>query len=82
MLDLTDEDFAKAILKVLAETIQPISVTDIGDLVDADEFDVEEVLEFWFEFLQGETISDVTTYRFYDDNFCQWLLSCFCNHSI
>jgi hypothetical protein len=56
-------------LKVLAEKTQPISVTDIADLLKTDEFDVEEILESWFEFLQVETISDVTTYRFDDDNF-------------
>ncbi|MBE9230686.1 ATP-binding protein [Cuspidothrix issatschenkoi LEGE 03284] len=69
MLNSTDEDFGGAVLKVLAEKTQPISVTDIADLLKTDEFDVEEILESWFEFLQVETISDVTTYRFDDDNF-------------
>ena len=85
MLDLTDQDFAVAVLKILAQQTQPISVTDIANLLETDEFDVEEILESWFEFLQVETISgtisNVTVYRFYHDHFRQWLISFFCNHS-
>lgn len=85
MLDLTDQDFAVAVLKILAQQTQPISVTDIANLLETDEFDVEEILESWFEFLQVETISgtisNVTVYRFYHDHFRQWLISSFCNHS-
>ena len=85
MLDLTDKDFAVAVLKILAQQTQPISVTDIANLLETDEFDVEEILESWFEFLQVETISgtisNVTVYRFYHDHFRQWLISFFCNHS-
>ncbi|MDB9536102.1 ATP-binding protein [Dolichospermum planctonicum CS-1226] len=84
MLDLTDKDFAVAVLKILAQQTQPISVTDIANLLETDEFDVEEILESWFEFLQVETISgtisNVTVYRFYHDHFRQWLISSFCNH--
>ncbi|WP_242039747.1 hypothetical protein [Anabaena sphaerica] len=75
MLDSTDEDFALAILKVLAEKTQPISVADIANFLDCDEFDVEEILESWFEFLQVETITDVTVYRLYHHNFRQCLIS-------
>jgi len=85
MLDLTDQDFAVAVLKILAQQTQPISVTDIANLLETDEFDVEEILESWFEFLQVETISgtisNVTVYRFYHDHFRQWLISSFCNHA-
>ncbi|WP_168643614.1 ATP-binding protein [Dolichospermum sp. UHCC 0259] len=68
------EDFPLAVLQVLAQTTQPISVTDIANLLNTDEYDVEEVLEDWLEFLQVETISDSTTYKFYHDNFRQWLI--------
>ena len=74
MLGSQYEDFPLAVLKVLAQTTQPISVTDIANLLNTDEYDVEEVLEDWLEFLQVETISDSTTYKFYHDNFRQWLI--------
>jgi hypothetical protein len=62
------------VLQVLSQTTQPISVTDIANSLNTDEYDVEEVLEDWLEFLQVETISDSTTYKFYHDNFRQWLI--------
>ena len=74
MLGSQYEDFPLAVLKVLSQTTQPISVTDIANLLNTDEYDVEEVLEDWLEFLQVETISDSTTYKFYHDNFRQWLI--------
>ena len=74
MLGSQYQDFPLAVLKVLAQTTQPISVTDIANLLNTDEYDVEEVLEDWLEFLQVETISDSTTYKFYHDNFRQWLI--------
>ena len=74
MLGSQHQDFPLAVLKVLAQTTQPISVTDIANLLNTDEYDVEEVLEDWLEFLQVETISDSITYKFYHDNFRQWLI--------
>jgi hypothetical protein len=58
---------------LLAEQTQPISVTDIANLLDVDEFDVEEILEYWFEFLQVDIISNITVYSLYHDNLRQWL---------
>ena len=74
MLGSQYEDFPLAVLKVLAQTTQPISVTDIANLLNTDEYDIEELLENWLEFLQIETIFDSTTYKFYHDNFRQWLI--------
>ena len=74
MLGSQYQDFPLAVLKVLSQTTQPISVTDIANLLNTDEYDVEEVLEDWLEFLQVETIFDSTTYKFYHDNFRQWLI--------
>jgi hypothetical protein len=80
MLGSQHQDFPLAVLKVLAQTRQPISVTDIANLLNTDEYDVEELLENWIEFLQVEIISNETVYRIYHDNFRQWLISSFCNH--
>ena len=74
MLGSQYEDFPLAVLKVLSQTTQPISVTDIANLLNTDEYDIEELLENWLEFLQIETIFDSTTYKFYHDNFRQWLI--------
>ena len=74
MLGSQHQDFPLAVLQVLAQTTQPISVTDIANLLNTDEYDVEELLEDWLEFLQIETIFDSTTYKFYHDNFRQWLI--------
>lgn len=73
MLDWKNQDLPLAVLQVLAEETQLISVTDIANLLDADEFDVEEILEAWFEFLNVEIKSNVSVYSLYHDNFCQWL---------
>lgn len=74
MLGSQYQDFPLAVLQVLSQTTQPISVTDMANFLNTDEYDVEEVLEDWLEFLQVETISDSTTYKFYHDNFRQWLI--------
>jgi ABC-type dipeptide/oligopeptide/nickel transport system ATPase component len=74
MLDWENQDLPLAVLQVLAEQTQHISVTEIANLLDVDEFDVEEILESWFEFLEVENTSDVTVYSLYHDNFRQWLI--------
>jgi len=74
MLGSQYQDFPLAVLQVLAQTTQPISVTDIANFLNTDEYDIEELLENWLEFLQVETIFDSTTYKFYHDNFRQWLI--------
>ncbi|MTJ16509.1 ATP-binding protein [Dolichospermum sp. UHCC 0406] len=74
MLGSQHQDFPLAVLQVLSQTTQPISVTDIANFLNTDEYDIEELLENWLEFLQIETIFDSTTYKFYHDNFRQWLI--------
>ena len=74
MLGSQYQDFPLAVLRVLSQTTQPISVTDMANFLNTDEYDIEELLENWLEFLQIETISDSTTYKFYHDNFRQWLI--------
>lgn len=74
MLGSQYQDFPLAVLQVLSQTKQPISVTDMANFLNTDEYDIEELLENWLEFLQIETISDSTTYKFYHDNFRQWLI--------
>ena len=41
--------------------------------LDADIFDVEEVLENWFEFLQQHQVNNQIRYSLYHPNFRDWL---------
>ncbi|MBD2357205.1 ATP-binding protein [Tolypothrix sp. FACHB-123] len=68
-----DEELSQAVLNVLVKQPQPISVAAISQLINVDEFDVEEVLESWFEFLSLQQIAGEEYYSFYHDNFREWL---------
>jgi len=74
MQDSGLSDIAKKILRVLVITNQPMSVEEIARTIDEDEYDVEEVLDSWFEFLQLQEIGGEVRYSFYDARFCQWLV--------
>jgi hypothetical protein len=50
-----------------------VSAEDIAQIIDEDEFDIEEVLENWLEFLQVEPIEGKTRYSLYHSSFCNWL---------
>ncbi|MBD2208026.1 ATP-binding protein [Calothrix sp. FACHB-1219] len=68
-----DEELSQAVLNVLVKQQQPLSVAAIAELINADEFDIEEVLESWFEFLIQEDIAGEEYYSFYHENFREWL---------
>ncbi|MDZ8055726.1 MAG: ATP-binding protein [Aulosira sp. ZfuVER01] len=68
-----DEDFSQAVLNVLVEQQQPMSVEAIAEIINADEFDVEEVLENWFEFFHQEEMGEEKYYSFYHSSFRKWL---------
>jgi ABC-type dipeptide/oligopeptide/nickel transport system ATPase component len=75
-------DIAMKILQVLATAgnegisastiLQRIYLTNPPTL-DADIFDVEEVLENWFEFLQQHQVNNEIRYSLYHPNFRDWL---------
>ena len=50
-----------------------ISAQLIAQMIDEDEYDVEEVLENWIEFLQQEQIDGETRYSLYHSSFRDWL---------
>lgn len=64
---------AEKILQVLAVASGGMSVTEIAEATNEDEYDVEEVLDSWFEFLQQQQIDKETKYSFYHPHFSQWL---------
>ncbi|BAY45801.1 hypothetical protein SAMD00079811_34080 [Scytonema sp. HK-05] len=50
-----------------------MSAEDIAQTINEDEFDIEEVLENWLEFLQVEPIEGKTRYSLYHSSFRNWL---------
>lgn len=62
-----------AVMKVLSQQKEPISAELIAEMIDEDEYDVEEVLENWREFLHQEIIGGENCYSFYHSKFRDWL---------
>ncbi|WGV24635.1 ATP-binding protein [Halotia branconii] len=69
-----EEGFNIAVLNVLVQQKQPISVEAIAHIIDADEYEVEEVVETWLEFLQQQQIAEETHYSLYHSSFRHWLI--------
>lgn len=65
---------AQAVLNSLVQNSSPISVKEISQIIDVDEYDVEEVLENWIEFLTLHQIDGETRYSFYHSSFRNWLI--------
>ncbi|MCC5667430.1 ATP-binding protein [Nostoc sp. CHAB 5784] len=61
------------VLNVLIQQQTVISVEAIAQIIDTDEYEVEEVLENWLEFLQQKRIASETHYSLYHSNFRDWL---------
>ncbi|MEH2148339.1 hypothetical protein [Nostoc sp.] len=47
--------------------------TGFARIINSDEYEVEEVLENWLEFLQQQQIASKTHYSLYHSNFRDWL---------
>jgi len=62
-----------AVMKVLSQQKHLISAELIAEMIDEDEYDVEEVLENWREFLHQEIIRGENCYSFYHPKFRDWL---------
>lgn len=66
-------EIAEKILRVLAVEAGGMSVKEIAETINGSEYDVEEVLDSWFEFLQLQQIDKETKYSLYHPNFLDWL---------
>ena len=62
-----------ALLRVLAAEKQPLSVERMAAAINEDEYDVEEILENWIEFLIEQLIDGKIHYRLYHRHFQEWL---------
>ncbi|NES64842.1 MAG: ATP-binding protein [Okeania sp. SIO2D1] len=61
------------VLRVLVEEEEAVSVEAIAQFIDVDEYDVEEVLESWVEFLYQQEIGEKICYSLYHWTFCDFL---------
>ena len=62
-----------AILKIIVKQNQPISGRVIAQMIDEDEYEVENAIANWIEFLQTPKLDGETHYRLYHSSFCHWL---------
>ncbi len=67
------------VLRVLVEQEEAVSVETIAQFIDVDEYDVEEVLENWLEFLHWQEIGGEICYSLYHWSFCNFLRSVISN---
>ncbi|QLE57065.1 hypothetical protein [Nostoc sp. TCL26-01] len=71
MIPQATADFSLAVLGVLVQQVS-VTVEAIAHTINADEYDVEEVLEDWVEFLQQQQIAGETHYSLYHASFRHW----------
>jgi AAA ATPase domain len=77
-------DVALGVLRVLTngEIERGISTSSLAQFLDEDEYDVQEVVENWFEFLQQQRVDAKTSYSFYHSSFRDWLAGKFSHDKI
>ena len=72
------------VLSVLThlENGRGISPEAIAEIIDEDEYEIQEVLENWFEFLVQRKVSTETRYSLYHYSFQDWLAKQWVNGGI
>ncbi|MHC5611711.1 MAG: hypothetical protein ACYTXA_12010 [Nostoc sp.] len=75
---------ALEVLRVLisGEKGKGLSVKAIIEIIHEDEYEVQEVLENWLEFLVQQKVSTETRYSFYHDSFRDWLAEQLVNEGV
>ncbi|MFS0516489.1 AAA family ATPase [Nostoc sp. UIC 10607] len=68
-----EKEFKSSVLSVLVQVSSVISAESIASTIDADEYDVEEVLENWREFLTLQEIDGEIRYSLYHSSFWDFL---------
>jgi hypothetical protein len=64
---------ALGVLQILVQQLQPISAETVAQIINEDAYDVEEVMESWYEFLQPQQFGRETRYGVYHSSFRNWL---------
>ena len=57
-----------------------VSLREIVKITQGDVFDIQELLDNWFEFLQLQPINQETHYSWYHANFRDWLRGYSCSN--
>lgn len=73
MQNLDLSEIGLGVLRVLVEEEEAVSVEAISQFIDTDEYDVEEVLESWLEFLHQQEIGGEIWYSLYHWSFRNFL---------
>ncbi|OYD95793.1 hypothetical protein CDG76_12785 [Nostoc sp. 'Peltigera membranacea cyanobiont' 210A] len=68
-----EREFKSSVLNVLVQFSSVVSAESIASTIDADEYDVEEVLENWREFLTLQEIDGEIHYSLYHSSFQDFL---------
>lgn len=68
-----EREFKLSVLRVLAQVSSAVSAESIASTINADEYDVEEVLEDWREFLTLQEINGEICYSLYHFSFRDFL---------
>ncbi|MBG1242878.1 AAA family ATPase [Nostoc sp. NZL] len=68
-----EKEFKSSVLSVLVQVSSVISAESIASTIDADEYDVEEVLENWREFLTLQEMDREIRYSLYHSSFRDFL---------
>ncbi|MEH2035562.1 AAA family ATPase [Nostoc sp.] len=68
-----EKEFKSSVLSVLVQVSSVVSAESIASTIDADEYDVEEVLENWREFLTLQEIDGEIRYSLYHSSFRDFL---------
>ena len=71
-------DIARQVLQVLTSTNdEGFSLREIAKITQGDVFDIQELLDNWYEFLRLQRINQETRYSWYHPNFRDWLRDSF-----
>ena len=71
-------DIARQVLQVLtAADDEGVSLREIVQITQGDGFDIQELLDNWYEFLRLQPINQETRYSWYHPNFRDWLRESF-----
>ena len=76
-----ERELKSSVLSVLVQVSSAVSAESIASTIDADEYDVEEVLEDWREFLTLQEIDGEIRYSLYHFNFRDFKKSTGLRHS-
>ncbi|KAM3112753.1 ATP-binding protein [Phormidesmis sp. 146-33] len=64
---------SQSVIEILANREQPLSAQTISTIIGVDEYDVNEVLSGWIEFLKVKVVNNLAYYSLYHSSFRNYL---------